>query len=760
MKIHKFFELTSADFSVDCKEATNFLILYRWFSILPSLLFSRDVCAMFFRCALLSAVFTALLLISFRSFAQTDFPACPADAAYGGESDDQGNVNIMLSTSAMLSSFNRAACMHVTGNLTVALDGAVSLPNVRSVDGTLRILNPVRSLSMPSLVSVGGGIVCDGTDLAGVLHTLSLPSLRSLGGRLFIANTSLTMLELPALSFLGSISIVDNALLPVLNFPSLRTVADTFSVVQNPFLTAISAPLLHELGVLGSSVRLRIASNAILSHVNFPMLRRLDSSSLPQGLNRIEENPMLGACQSLSPVLSAAPTTYLFADNAAGCATKQEVLSSFMAATPSYASDGALAMEFISDLSAKAAFTPLAAEGSSSATVSYSWVVLPVSSPVPSLFEVVDPLAENSLDLPSVRRGHGAAPVGVETSFLLYGLSAARRYRLFFTFQDPAPAHQLYTVIGAEGALDFLTPPAPARIFCSGAYAGSVVLSTPEAIAEMNATGCTYISGHLTLSSPGEVSLPSLRSVAGHIIADGGALTTLDLPSLVSVGGEILLRDNSALTSFSAPSLSLIPGGFTVSDNVALTTMETPLLSSVLDHFNLTNQAVLSSLDISSLTSVDGKFSVSDNAMLLSLSAPSLASVDGEFSVERNDALLALEAGSLSSSKQFFVRNNEVLTTLTLPALESVRDDFSVSSNPSLVTLTLPVLESVRDDFSVSSNPSLVTLTLPVLESVRDTFSVSSNPSLVTLDVSSFASARSVFVVKDRPFCAAFSLFA
>jgi hypothetical protein len=86
--------------------------------------------------------------------------------------------------------------------------------------------------------------------------------------------------------------------------------------------------------------------------------------------------------------------------------------------------------------------------------------------------------------------------------------------------------------------------------------------------------------------------------------------------------------------------------------------------------------------------------------------------------IEDNEVLATLELNALTYVYDLYIRNNEALTELSLPALTLADDEFYIEDNDALVSFEAPFLESAYD-LEIYSNPALTTLVLPSLRSVE-----------------------------------------
>lgn len=196
----------------------------------------------------------------------------------------------------------------------------------------------------------------------------------------------------------------------------------------------------------------------------------------------------------------------------------------------------------------------------------------------------------------------------------------------------------------------------------SGVLGGDSVVETDEDVAAI--ASCTEITGDLTITSGVEtVDLPSLLTVGGSFrILETTALPTLELPSLVTVTRDLEVNANAALARFAAPVLeSATVIGFV-------------------------ENAALEEIDVGALVDT------------------------GFVRVQRNDALRELDVPRVEELGVFFVSENASIVSVSFDSLTTITiDGFILSLNPVLTTVSLPVLTHVFGDVLVSMNPMFPT---------------------------------------------------
>ena len=377
-------------------------------------------------------------------------------------------------------------------------------------------------------------------------------------------------------------------------------------------------------------------------------------------------------------------------------------MDSFASVTPSLSPGGGLSTSQVGASHVALRFTPTAATGSSSVSLPYSWVVLPASDPVPTLFEMLDPLSENPLQLSGSHRGHGVATDGVPTTFSVFGLSADTPCKAYLAVQDPAVGYRLYTdTYDPAYQLAFTTAPPTPSMQCTGSYAadvdGNVTLSTAAEVSGLELAGCHHIEGNLIITAPGDITLSHLRTVSGEVLVEDTMLTGLYLPLLEETGGGFGICGNAAFVTLDVPSLRHVGEDLCVVDNALLPTLVIPV------------EEVL------------GAVEVSKNPSLTALSFVDLRQIGTYLSV-LNNGFSSFELPALEEAGEIIMKRDSSLRTFSLPALTELSGNFHVWYTL-LRTFEIPVLREVGGDVYIRENPSLKSVAAPALEAVRGDFS-------------------------------------
>lgn len=246
--------------------------------------------------------------------------------------------------------------------------------------------------------------------------------------------------------------------------------------------------------------------------------------------------------------------------------------------------------------------------------------------------------------------------------------------------------------------------------------------------------GVTAITGDLNINAPGlsSIELPSLTSVGGNLdMQSNDVLESFSLPALTEVGGFLSVSSNTALTSFDLPKLSKVGGQMDLKDSV-LTSFHLPELQSVGSGLWVENNNAMTSFDLPKLTTVGDELKVYYHDVLTSLTLPALTEIGNDFDLWGNSMLETVTCPVLSViTYNLIIQDNEALakTSLDLPALTSVTSLW-LSGNSAMTSFSMPLLAKVGDNLSVHDNTRLDLFDLSALTQVGGTFQIGTNPAL------------------------------
>jgi hypothetical protein len=266
--------------------------------------------------------------------------------------------------------------------------------------------------------------------------------------------------------------------------------------------------------------------------------------------------------------------------------------------------------------------------------------------------------------------------------------------------------------------------------------------------------------------APVTLEAPKLTTTGSLYVAGPFAVSGL-FPELTTVTESLALRVTTGVpTVVSLPKLSSVGGGLEVAEVSGVTRVEFPELLGVGSRLSVGPSAQLASVSFPKLASAGDLF-LQGNATLANVVLPELTSVPGSVALgypwETADtsALTTLSLPKLTSAGYVTAWGCPVLTTLSLPRLVTVRA-VSITSNPALVSLSLPELTEVLESLSLGGfnsppgnpalgNAALVSISLPKLASVAADVTVANNAALATFAGPLLRSIGGALTVKDNP---------
>jgi hypothetical protein len=193
-------------------------------------------------------------------------------------------------------------------------------------------------------------------------------------------------------------------------------------------------------------------------------------------------------------------------------------------------------------------------------------------------------------------------------------------------------------------------------------------------------SGCTEITGNLIIGSNQYVNttfenldgLESLITVGGNLrIKENNSLTSLTgLENITSVGGELFVGSNPLLTSISVFSnITSVSTDLNINNNDALESLSgLDNITSVGGAIYINNNDIVPSLNpLANITSVGEHLEIFHNDALTSLNGlENLTSVDGSLSINGNSSLTSMTGleNLIGVGGDLVILNNEALTNL------------------------------------------------------------------------------------------------
>lgn len=266
----------------------------------------------------------------------------------------------------------------------------------------------------------------------------------------------------------------------------------------------------------------------------------------------------------------------------------------------------------------------------------------------------------------------------------------------------------------------------------------------------VSAVGLAAFGPPPTVTYSGGTFAPPLISYPMNVQPDGiagwgattyvftGTATDVTVDGLNIVMGELQLQTGT-LVNVSFPALSYCSNTLTTSTNALLETVAFTNLS-VATGIDISACDVLASIDLTALRTTTF-LSVRDDPVLTTLSLPALISLD-EFTVGTDGGagvplLTTISMPSLvSCTNGLDFTQCQALLTLDLGALETTASIIAgLTEDPTLISVDLGSLVTVSGNFTIRGT-GLTTLDLHSLTSVNGSFDFNYNAALATLDLS------------------------
>jgi hypothetical protein len=234
-------------------------------------------------------------------------------------------------------------------------------------------------------------------------------------------------------------------------------------------------------------------------------------------------------------------------------------------------------------------------------------------------------------------------------------------------------------------------------------FDGDVVVTSEAALAALDGIECLHGDLTLELTDLEQLSLPGLLRVTGtmHVEANH-ALGRLQLGTLKTIDGDLVIRDNAVLTNLDGlPLLSTVGGDLSIGGELSF-------------HGN----ATLSSIGgLATLEQVGGDLVIGNNPQLSSLNGFELSAVGGALRVLELPVLSSLAALQtlVDVGKDLELSDLDALANLAgLEALERVEGDLRIGSrepeegNAALNSIEqLTALTRVDGELLIANNPLL-----------------------------------------------------
>eukprot|EP01130_Rhizamoeba_saxonica_P019144 TRINITY_DN9816_c0_g1_i1.p1 TRINITY_DN9816_c0_g1~~TRINITY_DN9816_c0_g1_i1.p1 ORF type:complete len:720 (+),score=135.02 TRINITY_DN9816_c0_g1_i1:313-2160(+) len=272
-----------------------------------------------------------------------------------------------------------------------------------------------------------------------------------------------------------------------------------------------------------------------------------------------------------------------------------------------------------------------------------------------------------------------------------------------------------------------------------------------------------------------KMSFPLLEHITGDIIVTNATeLSMIDLGSVVSVGGDIII-DQAIVSEFkmnhllSAKSLTftglpnleviqfedLVKSSSVLIENIASNiSVQFPAIENIYGSLVI-EKNLLQSLNFANVISIYGDLSIIDNLGLTEINFPYLERAglihvkgisDGQInfdSLNQIDEYLTIEYfsssqselgfGSLVSVGSIIFDNTENLEVLKFPQLQFV-EDIKLSRNHDLTVLIFSLLDESKGILELVNNENLQNISFPILQNITGSLNINENFELKNLD--------------------------
>ena len=195
--------------------------------------------------------------------------------------------------------------------------------------------------------------------------------------------------------------------------------------------------------------------------------------------------------------------------------------------------------------------------------------------------------------------------------------------------------------------------------------------------------------------------LVCLRRVNGNFSIIATALTSIQLPNLERVTGNLYVSGPAQAAALQLPALREVGGNLTIGGGTPLRNLlaiDLRALERVGDDLRLEDTMSLSSLDLPTLDEVGRHLWIRRNAALNTFTVAGVHALGGALRVEGNPALRRLGLPSLvdiglDDTSELAIEDNAVLADLQgLAAVRSLSGSLVVRRNPALATATAHAL--------------------------------------------------------------------
>lgn len=261
-----------------------------------------------------------------------------------------------------------------------------------------------------------------------------------------------------------------------------------------------------------------------------------------------------------------------------------------------------------------------------------------------------------------------------------------------------------------------------------------------------------------------QLNLSNFEEMDHFYLIENNQLTNLNIENLQKINGNLSLIENNQLTNLNIENLQKINGTFSFVRNVALSSLNLENLTSVgileikntrltnvnlvnlqtpseptttiitgngfLTNINLNNITkanrvvftynALEDIQLGGLTTVESDFTIKNNPNITSINLNNLTQIDGYININDNQSLEAIYVNSLTVAEDIEVKDNNQLTTLSLPNLSSLKS--LRLHNSKIPALNLESLQNRPEptSFFINENPFLTSTNFGAMTIAKD----------------------------------------
>ena len=247
----------------------------------------------------------------------------------------------------------------------------------------------------------------------------------------------------------------------------------------------------------------------------------------------------------------------------------------------------------------------------------------------------------------------------------------------------------------------------------------------------------------------GEVSslpLPSLHTVSGELALQDIPITSLEGLGRLDSIGLLTLHDLHVLENINALTEAQV-GGLTVNEAHQLSSISGMSGNTTLGTLTITQAPALRSLSgLESVTGILGDIGISGNPALTDISALSgLTELSGALDISKNNLLESLEGlhNVTRAAQQITISSNNELAALRLDSLEHAKSRIYINDNSHLQSLEgLEALRTVSYFVELKDNRELIDITsLHTITSIGGDLTITGNARLTAASVQALVEA-------------------